>query len=83
MSPDGLIFRKLTGQGQLLRRRFAAEETAEAIGDLAIATESAETIEELRQLEASAAALYFGAWSDRAECAPTFATKDLRRIPPH
>jgi hypothetical protein len=40
-------------------------------------------IDELRQLEASAAALYFGSWSGRAECAPTFATKDLRRIPPH
>jgi hypothetical protein len=57
--------------------------TAETIGDLALATEGAETIDELRQLEASAAALYFGAWSGRAECAPAFATRDRRRIPPH
>ena len=57
--------------------------TAETIGDLALATEGVETIDELRQLEASAAALYFGAWSGRADCAPTFATKDRRRIPPH
>ena len=58
--------------------------TAETIGDLALATEGVETIDELRQLEASAAALYFGAWSGRAECAPTFrepGTGD--RIPPH
>ena len=61
----------------------ATQTTAETIGDLALATEGVETIDELRQLEASAAALYFGAWSGRAECAPTFATKDRRRIPPH
>ena len=44
---------------------------------------TAETIDELCQLEASAAALYFGAWSGRAECAPTFTSKDRHRIPPH
>ena len=64
-------------------RRFGDAVTAETIGDLALASEGVETIDELRQLEASAAALYFGAWSGRTECAPTFATKDRRRIPPH
>jgi CRISPR-associated endonuclease Cas1 len=78
-----LIFRKLTGQGALVLRRFGDEGTAETIGDLAIATEGAETIDELRQLEASAAALYFGTWSGRPECSPSFAAKDRRRIPPH
>jgi hypothetical protein len=78
-----LMFRKIQGQGKLVLRRFGDSETAETIGDLALAAEGVETIDELRQLEASAAALYFGAWSSRAECAPTFATKDLRRIPPH
>jgi CRISPR-associated endonuclease Cas1 len=78
-----LMFRKIQGQGKLVLRRFGDSETAETIGDLALAAEGVETIDELRQLEASAAALYFGAWSGRAECAPTFATKDLRRIPPH
>jgi hypothetical protein len=71
------------GQGKLVLRRFGDSVTAETIGDLALATEGVETIEALRQLEASAAALYFGAWSGRAECAPRFAAKDLRRIPPH
>jgi CRISPR-associated endonuclease Cas1 len=78
-----LMSRKIQGQGKLALRRFGDSVTAETIGDLALATEGIETIDELRQLEASAAALYFGAWSGRAECAPTFATKDLRRIPPH
>ncbi|MGA2530721.1 MAG: CRISPR-associated endonuclease Cas1 [Acidimicrobiales bacterium] len=78
-----LMSRKIVGQGKLVLRRFGDSESAETIGDLALASEGTETIDELRQLEASAAALYFGAWSGRAECAPTFAGKDRRRIPPH
>jgi len=78
-----LMSRKVMGQGKLLLRRFGDSGTAETIGDLAVATEGVETIDELRQLEASAAALYFGAWSGRDECAPTFAARDRRRIPPH
>jgi CRISPR-associated endonuclease Cas1 len=74
---------KIMGQGKLVLRRFGDATTAETIGDLALATEGVETIDELRQLEASAAALCFGAWSGRVECAPTFVTRDLRRIPPH
>src|ERR1019366_5911023 len=75
--------RKIVGQGKLVRHRFGDEETAETIGDLTLAVEGAATIDELRQLEASAAALYFGAWSGRAECAPSFVAKDRSRIPPH
>ncbi len=78
-----LISRKVMGQGKLVLRRFGDGMTAETIGNLALASEGAETIDELRQLEASAAALYFGAWSGRAECTPTFAARDRRRIPPH
>jgi CRISPR-associated endonuclease Cas1 len=78
-----LMSRKLMGQGKLVRHHFGDDETAETIGNLALAIEGAATIEELRQLEASAAALYFGTWSGRAECAPSFAAKDRTRIPPH
>ena len=78
-----LMSRKLMGQGKLVRHRFGDDETAETIGNLALAIEGAATIEELRQLEASAAALYFGAWSGRTDCAPSFAAKDRSRIPPH
>src|SRR5271166_5858015 len=62
--------------GKLVLRRFADSETAETIGDLALRSEQAATIDEVRQLEASATALYFGACSGRAECEPIFATKD-------
>ena len=78
-----LMSRKLMGQGKLVRHHFGDDETAETIGNLALAIEGAATIEELRQLEASAAALYFGTWSGRADCAPSFAAKDRTRIPPH
>jgi CRISPR-associated endonuclease Cas1 len=78
-----LMSRKIMGQGKLVLRHFDDSMTAETIGDLALATEGVETVDELRQLEASAAALYFGAWSGRAECVPSFAAKDRRRIPPH
>jgi CRISPR-associated endonuclease Cas1 len=78
-----LLGAKLAGQARLLVSRFGDDETACTILDLADALRGAETIEEARQLEASAAALYFGSWSGRPECAPTFAAKDRRRIPPH
>jgi CRISPR-associated endonuclease Cas1 len=78
-----LISRKLLGQGALVLRRFAESEVAETIGDLALAVEDAATIDGIRQLEASAAALYFGVWSGRSESAPRFAAKDRIRIPPH
>jgi CRISPR-associated endonuclease Cas1 len=78
-----LLGAKLAGQARLLVSCFGDDETACTILDLADALRGAETIEEARQLEASAAALYFGSWSGRPECAPTFATKDRCRIPPH
>jgi CRISPR-associated endonuclease Cas1 len=78
-----LISRKIVGQGKLALSRFGESETAETIGDLALGVEDASNFDEIRQLEASAAALYFGTWSRRAECVPMFATQDRRRIPPH
>jgi CRISPR-associated protein Cas1 len=78
-----LISRKLIGQAGLVLRRFGEGETAEMIGDLALAVEDAATIDEIRQLEAFGAAAYFGAWSGRAECVPVFAASDRRRVPPH
>ena len=62
---------------------FGDEATAETLGELVLAIEDAGTIDEIRQLEATAAALYFGSWSDRPETAPHFAPADRRRIPPH
>ena len=74
---------KLDGQVKLLTGRFGELSEAESVTALREAMEHAGTIDELRQLEATAAALYFGAWSGRPECVPRFATKDASRVPPH
>ena len=78
-----LISRKVTGQGKVVLSRFGDEATAESLGALVLAIEEAGTIDEIRQLEATSAALYFGTWSGRPETVPRFAPADRRRIPPH
>ena len=78
-----LLGRKVAGQAHLLARRLGDRETAETIADLVGAIEQAEMIEAARQLEASAAALYFGAWSGRPATTPRFAAQDRKRVPPH
>ncbi len=78
-----IIAAKLTGQATILAQRFGADDAAGTVADLVGALDFADDVDEVRQLEASAAALYFGAWTGRDECLPRFATKDLRRIPPH
>ncbi len=78
-----LIGRKVAGQGKVVLSRFGDEATAETLGELVLAIEDAGTIDEIRQLEATAAALYFGSWSNRPETAPHFTPADRRRIPPH
>jgi CRISPR-associated endonuclease Cas1 len=92
-----LLHAKLTGQARNVVRYFSDDETAVSILALAEALDAGPSvdlpvssdelarlsIEHLRQIEASAAALYFGAWSGRPECAPGFAAKDRKRIPAH
>jgi CRISPR-associated endonuclease Cas1 len=79
----GLLVDKMTGQAQVLAARLGDHEAACTVADLATAAEGAASVDDLRQLEASAAALYWQRWAGRDECVPRFATKDLRRIPPH
>jgi CRISPR-associated endonuclease Cas1 len=93
-----LLTAKLMGQARNLVSDFSDEESASSILGLVDALagvcnlstdappDSAEArlkIDEARQLEASAAALYFGAWQGRPECAARFAAKDRSRVPPH
>lgn len=78
-----LIEAKIVGQARLLVSRFAADDEAATLLDLAEAVCAAGDVEEVRQIEASAAALYWQSWAGRPECAPQFATKDRRRCPPH
>jgi CRISPR-associated endonuclease Cas1 len=79
----GLLVDKMTGQAQVLAARFDDHDAACTVADLATAAEGAASVDDLRQLEASAAALYWQRWAARDKCVPRFATKDLRRIPPH
>src|SRR5271165_2113711 len=46
-----LISRKLVGQGAVALKRFADAETAETLGELALAVESATSIDEVREFE--------------------------------
>jgi CRISPR-associated endonuclease Cas1 len=78
-----LISRKVAGEGHVLIRCFGDESTAETLGELVLAIEEAGTIDEIRQLEATSAALYFGSWAGQPETVPHFAPADRRRIPPH
>lgn len=78
-----LLSRKLTAQAQLVARRFDAHDAACAIVDLAEATESSSTIDELRGIEAAGASLYWQGWTGRPECVPRFAPKDTGRVPAH
>lgn len=78
-----LLSRKLSGQAGLLAVRFDEHDAATTIADLAAACADVDTVDELRQLEASAAALYWQSWAGRAECVPNFAARDRARIPPH
>ena len=78
-----LLSAKVRGQALLALKRFGELSEAATIGELAVAIEAAETIEECRQLEASAAALYFGTWVERTDTAPTFAARDRGRVPAH
>jgi CRISPR/Cas system-associated endonuclease Cas1 len=90
-----LLSAKVAGQARLVGQRFADrdgvpclsgmgeifEERSATIADLGEAINCAETIGEARQLEASAAALYFATWTGRPETAPSFAARDRGRVP--
>jgi CRISPR-associated endonuclease Cas1 len=78
-----LIADKLFGQARVLTARFGADDAASTILELIEALASTGTIDEVRQIEASAAALYWQNWSGRSECAPNFPAKDRGRVPPH
>ncbi|HXW80377.1 MAG TPA: CRISPR-associated endonuclease Cas1, partial [Acidimicrobiales bacterium] len=92
-----LLSAKVAGQARLAAQRFAKDdpqgripgteesfqERSATIAELAEAIKGSETIEEARQLEASAAALYFGAWAGRPETTPSFVAKDRARVPAH
>jgi CRISPR-associated endonuclease Cas1 len=76
-----LIAEKLRGQASLLAGRLKEHDAASTLLDLAESVEVAESIDEVRQLEAACANVYFAAWERSVEF--TFVRKDLPRLPEH
>jgi CRISPR-associated endonuclease Cas1 len=76
-----LIRAKLAGQAQLLRLHFDEEQAASTIERLASEVEPADSIKEIRQLEAASANVYFAAFERSVET--VFVRKDAPRVPEH
>ncbi|MGH9291607.1 MAG: CRISPR-associated endonuclease Cas1 [Acidimicrobiales bacterium] len=92
-----LMKAKLLGQARNVVRYFGDEEAASDIlglvdaldcpppGDLPVGSDelAALSLRHVRQVEATSAGIYWGAWQGRAEAVPRFAARDLRRVPEH
>ena len=75
-----LITQKLAGQQQVARDNLRNPDISYAIGRLKAMIASAETIPEIRVLEAQAGAAYWSAWHDLPI---NFPRLDLTRVPEH
>jgi len=75
-----LIERKLLGQEQVARNRLLASAKADAIARYRAELATAETLDRILSLEASAAAAYWSAWSSLFI---RFPRKDESRVPDH
>ncbi len=73
-----LIGLKLTGQAAVTRQELTSPEAAETIDQLARSVEHSPSLEEVRQLEASAANLYWFAWG---QVEARFVKSDTPRVP--
>jgi len=71
---------KLAGQDTVARKELQETSVADAIEALTSRLADSATLEEVRQLEAAAANLYFSAWTG---VAATFVRKDVDRVPEH
>ena len=91
-----LLGAKLAGQAKVLRGRFGAHDEATTVEALAdrlaalstidapgVADEARELLDEARAIEATAAAVYWGAWAGRPEAVPVFVPRDRARVPAH
>jgi CRISPR-associated protein Cas1 len=80
---SGLIRPKILGQASIAESRFGDRHLGELLRDIAVSVEEVTTIDEIRGLEATAAASYFDAWVGHPSLVPRFATADLPRVPAH
>ena len=75
-----LIASKLAGQASVAKRRLSQPSAAETIVRLRDELEDAETLEEIRHVEAVAANVYWNAWG---EIEVPFVRKDVPRVADH
>jgi hypothetical protein len=75
-----LIASKLSGQASIVKGRLADRAAAETIARLRDELELAETLEDIRHVEAVAANVYWNAWS---EIEVPFMRKDVPRVADH
>jgi CRISPR-associated protein Cas1 len=78
-----LLKAKLDGHARIAEATFERPDVATTIEGLVEATDHAATIEELRQLEASAAACYFDIWGAHPATTLRFTIRDTPRVPAH
>ena len=78
-----LLGAKLMGQAKVSREVFGAEGPADSIDTLREQLAQSTSLDEIRQLEASAAACYFNAWAGSPLAVPKFVSKDAQSVPEH
>ena len=78
-----LLGDKLAGQARVARTLLQRADLANTIEGLGEAMRDAASIDELRQLEASAAACYFEAWTRHPATTLRFNSRDTARVPTH
>ena len=78
-----LLGAKLDGQAKVLRAVLSVDGPAESVDSLRGQLMESTSLDEIRQLEASAAACYFNAWSGSSLTTPRFIAKDRAGIPDH
>lgn len=76
-----LLLAKLNGHASIARNVLHDERTAEMVGGFALDMEQTGKVQDLRILEAQAAAIYWGAWP-RVDVV-RFISKDNPRVAPH
>jgi CRISPR-associated protein Cas1 len=78
-----LLRAKLAGQASVVGEVFADPQASYTLAGLYEALGGTDDLDELRQIEATAAAAYFAAWTGRPETMLHFAERDRRRMPAH
>lgn len=76
-----LIGTKLRGQARVLASRLGEHDATSTLMELIADVEGSGSIEQVRQLEAVGANVYWAAWERAIEV--VFATKDVPRVPAH